>query len=308
MILRLLGRALLAFLVLPLVSSVRAQSPAPIASAALDRSRARRVEGDRRHAQSASRSSAPPAAPHASMRSRASARRSCRSSCPTSPHSSWMGNSPCAFPSVRRNSSTGWGSTSSPSSSAAASRRCTSITSAAPTTGALTRPCRSTSPAPGTACWSTRLATSRCTPVAPSGRDSKNPPVVRDRNLDRRWSSQPTSDAVEVLVPAAGATVYLFAGPTPLDAVRRYNLYSGGGVLPPKWGLGFLHRVPTLFTARQAARRSRRVREARLSARRARARARVAERVVSRHVRLGQHALPRSHRVRRHASRAETCA
>ena len=84
-------------------------------------------------------------------------------------------------------------------------------------------------------------------------RDSKHPPVVRDRNLDRRWSSQPTSDAVEVLVPAAGATIYVFAGPTPLDAVRRYNLYSGGGVLPPKWGLGFLHRVPTLFTAQQAA-------------------------------------------------------
>jgi hypothetical protein len=84
-------------------------------------------------------------------------------------------------------------------------------------------------------------------------RDSKHPPVVRDRNLDRRWSSQPTSDAVEMVVPARGATIYVFAGPTPLDAVRRYNLYSGGGVLPPKWGLGFLHRVPTLFTAQQAA-------------------------------------------------------
>ena len=54
-------------------------------------------------------------------------------------------------------------------------------------------------------------------------------------------------------MPASGATIYVFAGPTPLDAVRRYNLYSGGGVLPPKWGLGFLHRVPTLFTAQQAA-------------------------------------------------------
>jgi alpha-glucosidase (family GH31 glycosyl hydrolase) len=83
-------------------------------------------------------------------------------------------------------------------------------------------------------------------------RDSRHPPVVRDRNLDRRWSSQPTSDAVEVLVPASGATIYLFGGPTLLDAVRRYNLYSGGGVLPPKWGLGFVHRVPTLFSAQQA--------------------------------------------------------
>src|SRR5690349_18976454 len=84
-------------------------------------------------------------------------------------------------------------------------------------------------------------------------KDAAHPPVVRDRNLDKQWSAQPLSDAVEVLVPASGATVYLFAGPSPLDAVRRYNLYSGGGVLPPKWGLGFLHRVPTLFTAQQAA-------------------------------------------------------
>src|SRR5215208_3081032 len=83
-------------------------------------------------------------------------------------------------------------------------------------------------------------------------RESAHPPTVKDRNRDRSWSSQPLSDAVEVLVPVAGATVYLFGGPTPLDAVRRYNLYSGGGVLPPKWGLGFMHRVPTLFTADQA--------------------------------------------------------
>lgn len=33
-----------------------------------------------------------------------------------------------------------------------------------------------------------------------------------------------------------------------LDVVRRYNLYNGGGCLPPKWGLGFWHRVPSLFT------------------------------------------------------------
>jgi alpha-glucosidase (family GH31 glycosyl hydrolase) len=85
-------------------------------------------------------------------------------------------------------------------------------------------------------------------------RDSEHPPTVKDRNTDRTWTSQPQSDAVEVLVPAGGATLYAFGGPTPMDAVRRYNLYSGGGVLPPKWGLGFLHRVPTLYTAEQVVR------------------------------------------------------
>ena len=85
-------------------------------------------------------------------------------------------------------------------------------------------------------------------------RDSDHPPAVKDRNTDRTWTSMPLSDAVEVVVPAGGATIYVFGGPSPLDAVRRYNLFSGGGALPPKWGLGFLHRVPTLYTAEQVLR------------------------------------------------------
>ncbi len=85
-------------------------------------------------------------------------------------------------------------------------------------------------------------------------RDSRNPPPIKDRTTDKSWSAQPRSDAVEILIPARGATVYVFAGPTPLDAVRRYNLYSGGGVLPPKWGLGFHHRVPTRFSDEQTTR------------------------------------------------------
>jgi alpha-glucosidase (family GH31 glycosyl hydrolase) len=82
-------------------------------------------------------------------------------------------------------------------------------------------------------------------------RDSKNPPIEKDRNTDKSWSSRPYSDAVEILVPAAGVEVYVFAGPTALDAVRRYNLFNGGGVLPPRWGLGFTQRVRSLFTAEQ---------------------------------------------------------
>ncbi|WP_276504605.1 glycoside hydrolase family 31 protein [Terrimonas pollutisoli] len=80
-------------------------------------------------------------------------------------------------------------------------------------------------------------------------KDSKNPPVEKDRNTDKSWSSRPYSDAVEIVVPAAGTEVYVFAGPTTLDAVRRFNLLNGGGVLPPRWGLGFTQRVKSLFTA-----------------------------------------------------------
>ncbi len=80
-------------------------------------------------------------------------------------------------------------------------------------------------------------------------KDSPNAEEPRDRNSDEQWTSRPYSDAVEILVPASGAEVYVFGGPGPLDVVRRYNLYNGGGCLPPRWGLGFSQRVPTLSDA-----------------------------------------------------------
>ncbi len=44
-------------------------------------------------------------------------------------------------------------------------------------------------------------------------------------------------------IPAAqGVDVYVFAGPTALLAVQRYNLFSGGGPVPPLWGLGVAYR------------------------------------------------------------------
>lgn len=82
-------------------------------------------------------------------------------------------------------------------------------------------------------------------------KDSPDAPEPKDRNTDKDWTSQPYSDAVEILVPAGGVEVYVFAGPTIMDAVRRYNLYSGGGCLPPRWGLGFTQRVPRLYNAAQ---------------------------------------------------------
>ena len=80
-------------------------------------------------------------------------------------------------------------------------------------------------------------------------KDSKHPATASDRNTDKNWSSRPYSDAVEILVPAPGVEIYVFGGPTTLDAVRRYNLFNGGGPLPPRWGLGFTQRVKSLYTA-----------------------------------------------------------
>ena len=74
-----------------------------------------------------------------------------------------------------------------------------------------------------------------------------NPPPV-DRNPPPgdpapRWDSQPDADAVEILVDGPGADIVVIAGATIADVVSRYNLFSGGGALPPLWGLGFWHRV-----------------------------------------------------------------
>lgn len=82
-----------------------------------------------------------------------------------------------------------------------------------------------------------------------SRKDSPNAPVAKDRNTDKTWTSAPYSDAVSILVPALGVEIYLFAGPTPMDVIRRYNLFCGGGTLPPRWGLGFTQRTQKLYTS-----------------------------------------------------------
>lgn len=80
-------------------------------------------------------------------------------------------------------------------------------------------------------------------------KDSRTPAVAKDRNTDKTWSARPYSDAVEIMVPAPGVEVYVFAGPTAMDVVRRFNLFNGGGVLPPRWGLGFTQRVKSLYSS-----------------------------------------------------------
>ena len=80
--------------------------------------------------------------------------------------------------------------------------------------------------------------------------DDPKHPMFRDRNTDPKWDAQPDSSAVEASVQASGLEVLVFAGPTSMDALRRYNLYSGGGAMPPMWALGFWHRLRSLATAK----------------------------------------------------------
>lgn len=70
----------------------------------------------------------------------------------------------------------------------------------------------------------------------------------KDSTDDPSWLATPVSDAVEAVVGSHAFTIYLFAGCSVQDVVCRYNLFNGGGVLPPRWALGFWHRVPSVFT------------------------------------------------------------
>ena len=71
-------------------------------------------------------------------------------------------------------------------------------------------------------------------------------PAAPDANLAPKYAgnsrdAEPGFIYVDVPV-AAGVDVYLFGGPDMLSAVQRYNVFSGGGFLPPQWGLGFWYR------------------------------------------------------------------
>ena len=79
-------------------------------------------------------------------------------------------------------------------------------------------------------------------------KDAKHPATIYNRNTDADWQPVPYSDNLEILIPAEGVEVVLFAGQNMLDVVRRFNLYNGGGTLPPKWGLGFWQRVHMLYS------------------------------------------------------------
>ncbi|HZQ45072.1 MAG TPA: TIM-barrel domain-containing protein [Acidobacteriaceae bacterium] len=72
-------------------------------------------------------------------------------------------------------------------------------------------------------------------------------PVVAESNPDPNYThTVPEDDSSKIIVEVprtSGVDVYLFAGPAMQDAVKRYNVFSGGGFVPPEWGLGFWYRT-----------------------------------------------------------------
>ena len=80
----------------------------------------------------------------------------------------------------------------------------------------------------------------------------------------RRINGIDYGDSSEVLVEipqARGVDVYIFAGPSLREAVQRYNLFSGAGPLPPRWGLGFWYRVETDFSQAEVLKMAEELRE-----------------------------------------------
>ena len=93
---------------------------------------------------------------------------------------------------------------------------------------------------------------------APSSKEVLQPARLRSRDLA-------LPGIVHIEVPrASGLDLYLFAGPTMLDVVRRYNLFSGSGVAPPEWGLGFWYRPEMHLNAEEVLQLAQEFRERRI--------------------------------------------
>jgi alpha-D-xyloside xylohydrolase len=58
-----------------------------------------------------------------------------------------------------------------------------------------------------------------------------------------------------------GVNVFVFAGPTLREVVQRFNLFSGGGCMPPMWGLGLKYRTYTGADQRTASEHARGLRK-----------------------------------------------
>src|SRR3954469_15528945 len=84
-------------------------------------------------------------------------------------------------------------------------------------------------------CGDARLKPTHAAPAA-SG-------AVNTPDMTRKLALQDPGEITIEVPRAKGVDVYLFAGPSMRQAVQRYNLFSGGGLVPPEWGLGFWYRA-----------------------------------------------------------------
>ena len=72
-----------------------------------------------------------------------------------------------------------------------------------------------------------------------------------DELYNRLMSKSPNKEVEFVVDGAQGMEVYIIAGSTIKNVVQRYNLFSGGGAIPPVWGMGLKYRAKNTFTQDQ---------------------------------------------------------
>ena len=70
-----------------------------------------------------------------------------------------------------------------------------------------------------------------------------------DRATDSDWKCFYEPSYLEVAVEASSVQFVLFQGTDLKDCTARFNLFCGGGCLPPKWGLGLWHRTNISMTS-----------------------------------------------------------
>ncbi|MDB5325566.1 MAG: glycoside hydrolase, partial [Phycisphaerales bacterium] len=81
-------------------------------------------------------------------------------------------------------------------------------------------------------------------------------------DFDTLYARAGSGRRVEIDIPTArGADLYIFSGPSMLDALRRYVFFSGGGAMPPLWGLGVWYRCYGSFGQEAATDLAMRLRE-----------------------------------------------
>ncbi len=67
--------------------------------------------------------------------------------------------------------------------------------------------------------------------------DSDKLPMKRDRTTDRKWTHKAQGRYIEAAVNGNGLEVIIFTGPSLMNVVQRYNLYSGASQVGT-WFLG----------------------------------------------------------------------
>lgn len=84
-------------------------------------------------------------------------------------------------------------------------------------------------------------------------------------STDELYANREAGNYVYVDIEGArGIEIFVLQGDRLTDVMQRYNLLSGGGCLPPMWGLGLKYRVKSDFTATQVESLARYFREQRI--------------------------------------------